>query len=48
MVLINDHNTALYNWHEFSSEKSVSYLRSNSDNLRVLIHAKYRVQYCDY
>ena len=56
IVLINNHNTLLFTWHDFSSEIYTVILEASAcmqliiRSLMILTHdhAKYRMQYCDY
>ena len=54
IVLINNHNTVLFTWHDLSSEIHTVFLEESAcmqlmiRSLVILTHAKYRMQYCDY
>ena len=52
--MINSHITALFTWHDFSSEIHtyirwlIKCMQLVIRSLVILTHAKYRMQYCDY
>ena len=46
---INNHNTALFTWHDFSSETHTVILEESATHDRdIKNHTKYRMQYCNY